>query len=62
MVRDNSMPEIKEKEVWEREAHKILWKDINTLCKRCIESCKQSYLVKILACPNYRRKEEGDIS
>ena len=45
-----------EKEEWAFYLHKNGRRAYNELCSRCARSCKQSFRVKVIACPKYRSK------
>jgi len=50
---------MKEKELSDREANKLFWKELNKKCLQCINKCKQSSKVTILKCNNYIKIEEN---
>lgn len=52
------MPRMKktEKEEWRFFLNKNGRKTYNELCRCCARSCKQSFRVKVIACPKYRSK------
>ena len=33
-------------------------KAYNTLCRRCVHDCKQSFRADLIACPHFSRKEQ----
>ena len=33
-------------------------KAYNTLCRRCVHDCKQSFRVNLISCPGFFRKEQ----
>lgn len=47
-----------EKELSDKEANALYWKDINEKCKLCRNQCKQSSKAIQVICPKYIKKEE----
>lgn len=46
------------KEVRDKEAHKLFWKEKNKVCLKCQKKCKQSSKVVLIKCNDYIKLEE----
>jgi len=47
-----------EKELSDKDANKLYWKDYYELCKKCKEKCKQSCMALQVVCKKYNKIEE----
>ena len=59
------MPRMKktEKEEWRFFLKKNGRKNYNELCSHCARSCKQSFRVKVIACPKYwSKRAAGEVT
>jgi hypothetical protein len=47
-----------EKELSDKEAHKLFWEDKHEKCKKCSNKCKQSSKVIQIICPKFNGVSE----